>query len=90
MSLPAKLVTFRIEMENDVFIEGLRTNSFRFLSRSGVINLVITWTRLYSSAQKINLPVDMSQRVLRIPLCSDVHVPGPRKSGSKILARRAS
>lgn len=59
MSLENPVLTFRPIPENLLFIEGLHQNAFPFLSKSAVINLVITWTRLTS--QRVNLQHEMTQ-----------------------------
>lgn len=59
MSLENRVVTFRPIPENDLFIEALHQNWFPFLSKSGAINLVITWVRL--SSERVNLQHEMTQ-----------------------------
>lgn len=79
MGLGNPIISFRGELDNMFFVESIH-QMFPFLSRSQIINMVITWCRLYSAAHKIDLGADMAQRVLRINLYPSVYKAAPRKA----------
>lgn len=85
MGLGNPIVSFRGDLDNIFFIEHLHQNVFPFLSRSQIINVVITWCRLYADAQKIDLQTEFAQRVLKINLYTqytDLSKPSPRKASA--------
>lgn len=48
-------LTAKVDIENMIWIEGLRSNVFLGVSRSGILNLLLTWLRLAHAAGDITL-----------------------------------
>lgn len=92
MGLEQPTMSWRPNLENALFIEGIHRNWFPFLSRNAFMNVLVNWVRLYSTAENINFPQDVAQRVLSISLyTSESKVPaiGPQKSVEQQNRRRA-
>lgn len=55
MGIERITIAARIAPENVLWLEGMRQNHFPGLSRSGMLNLLLTWLRLANQAGFIRL-----------------------------------
>jgi len=65
MGIERVTIAARIEPENAMWLEGMRENHFPYLSRSGMLNLLLTWMRLANHNGVISLtPVSVNEYIV--------------------------
>lgn len=64
MGISKVTMTSKIEMENIVWLEGMKQNVFPWISRSAMVNLFLTYLRLANANGDITLTPAAVQAVL--------------------------